>query len=105
MKKGITRLHFIEQAKNEKNRTELGSGLFLSGFWHFSMKTAEGYKGLKLLLHRSQTSPAHRGGVIVGVEESNYAGRVVFKVKADKSCEGQGTATSATGWARWMKLD
>ena len=81
---------------------EMGDGIFSSGNWYLSMRTARELINGRIYFHKTQTGPSFEGGTIIKVEPSKSPKRIVFYFRHDEECIR--FFTPREGWSVEMKL-
>ena len=96
-------IHFIERDGNILP-TEI-KGEWESGYWVMSTETAQRLIGGLIYMHSAQDKPSHFGGEILSfhvLSSGPYAGKTVFRFRADGSCKG--FRTGRDGWGNGKKI-
>ena len=99
-----SRIHLIERL-GFITKVADSSGELESGFWKLRQTNAATLLGGDIYFHKRRVEPSYLGGRIVGVRvqpTGKYAGRIVFRFRAEARCEG--VTTSKQGWGMEKKI-
>ena len=98
-------IHFVERLNNV-SKVQGADGIWESGRWSVSRKTAEKLVGGDLYLHDGQAARSRFGGRILGwrvVDDgSETDGRIIFRIQA--SPEHQGVLAGTERWGNEKKI-
>lgn len=100
-------IHVVEKGieiENLRSRSDVGEGIWETGYWIVGEQTATSLVGGKVYVHRGQNVPSHAGGTIIRIyhEPGTDERRRVIRFKTAGDCEG--FVTDREGWGRERKI-
>lgn len=97
-------IHLIEN-DGRIRPLDVSVDLYESGYWVIGDDVAEELTGGDIYFHKAQAAPSFFGGTILGFrkqEDGEFAGRVIFKLRA--SVSHKNVKTLGGGWGREKRI-